>query len=77
MAEESHLVNYYEEKIFHLKYVGQAPIHIFIWRVELKKVNFEVTEGTFVVDTKRMQKNLHVYCFKFLLLVQVARIFLC
>jgi hypothetical protein len=53
MAEESRLVNYYEEKIFHLEYVGH-PQYISLFEELNKKVNFEVIKSTFVVDTKRM-----------------------
>ena len=53
MAEESRLVNYYEEKIFHLEYVGH-PQYISLFEELNKKVNFEVTKSTFVVGTKRM-----------------------
>ena len=53
MAEESRLVNYYEEKIFHLGYVGH-PQYISLFEELNKKVNFEVIKSTFVVDTKRM-----------------------
>jgi hypothetical protein len=54
MAEESRLVNYYEEKIFRLEHVGHPQYISLFEEFELKKVNFDVTESTFVVDTERM-----------------------
>jgi len=54
MAEESRLVNYYEGKIFQLEYVGHPQYISLFEEFELKKVNFDITESTFVVDTEMM-----------------------